>query len=304
MKIDGVILYGPENEGENAPVVKAKPGDTLTVEITLKDRYEIWRNAEDGTMLWWEWYSGEYGWKVYPAGTTATSVTLPGEEVLEESAYLQLNFAVQYKKTAISSVTLNAPVINEGEGYAYDDDEEDCLPYPEVTVPSDAPYKVYYAGWVVPSDDPDELYGMGFCWPEEDATFEKGQDYYIYAYLVATDVYELFDKKAEDTRTLGADGIRLFSVDNPPEITVENGELVAYYIPYDDVSKSETRMIDGPSSAEMVVILKVNIPEEEELPPTSDMDPNPWVWTMVLTISAVLTAAYYEIQDMKRANGK
>ena len=310
--VDGVELDNAEDFDEDSPIVMAKPGVTVSVEVSLKDGYELWYDEEDDAYFRWEYYSleGRYGGSCV-AGSSATQVTLPGEDILADYPLLILFFATDYKLTAIDSVTLNAPVIKEGEGYAYDSEEDDCLPYPEVTVSLDAPYEVIYAGWVVPSDDPDDLYGMGFCWPEDEVTFEKGQDYYIFVELFATDIYDVYGDEtdraegaAEATRAITANGLRLFSVDNPPKITVKNGELVDFYIPYEQ-PKSETRMISGPASGEMLVVLKVHVPEEEEeLPPTSDMNPTPWVWTMVLTLSAVLTALYYEMEDIKRAYNK
>ena len=137
------------------------------------------------------------------------------------------------------------------------------------------------------------MYGLGFKEAYEDVVFEAGKDYYYYVYLVAKDVME-------QGMELGPDGIRLFSVDNPPKINVGHGVEVNHVIPIEVPKNLESRAISGPASAEMLVLAKVSIPKPA--PSTADMNPGPWVWTMVLALGLVFTAVYYEIVDIRRFN--
>ena len=298
VKVNGVDL--------DESTVSAVPGSTVTVEIVLENGYEVWQNSETGEYLWWEFMTDE-GWMDYDAGTSLTSAIVPSEDLLETTNEIELDFAVIPKYTAINSVTLTAPSIAEGEGYAYGEVQEensvyyDYLPIPEVTAPADAPYDVVLAGWAVPSDDPEDMWGLGFDEPEEDVTFEKDQYYYIYAYVLATDFLEVDDPevrrvdKTQSTKALGPDGFRVFSVDNPPQVTIKNGEYVDSVVIYET-----PRAVAGDISAELLVIMKVKI-QDNTMPPTSDMNPAPWVWAMVLAISLAITAIYYEIADIRRA---
>ena len=305
---DGVILSVNVN-GEEIPefgaAVTAAPGETLEVEVELADGYELYQYPEDDSYFWWEYDMtvDNIGWCI--AGTTPTQVTLPGEDLLALTDELTLCFDTQFKLTAITSVSIDAPEIKEGEGYTVEEIQEDeytyyeSSPAPVVTIPDDAPYVAVYAGWAQESDDPDDMYGLGYTDAYEDVVFEKDTDYYLYVYLVAKDIYgEGGPKGAEGTRAIGPDGLRLFSVDNPPEITIKNGELVDYVIPSFGPEKAQTRAISGPASAEMLVLVKVNIPSPA--PSTSDINPSPWVWTMIVALTLVLTTAYYEIEDLRK----
>ena len=301
----GSEVLGVKINGEDLPKsgasIKAAPGATLTVEVILENGFELYQYEDDDSYFWWEYdeTADDIGWCI--AGTTPTQITLPGEDLLALTDELTLCFETEYKLTAINSVTINGPEIKEGEGYTIETIQEDgrtrtvATPPPEVTVPEDAPYVLVYAAWAQPSDDPNDMYGLGFKEAYEDVVFEAGKDYYYYVYLVAKDVME-------QGMELGPDGIRLFSVDNPPKVNVGHGVEVDHIIPYkgEDPRKPESRAISGPASAEMLVLAKVSIPKPA--PSTADMNPVPWVWTMVLALGLVFTAVYYEIVDIRRFN--
>ena len=311
VKINGVDVTDGMDE------FTAAPGSTLDVEVTVRDGFELWMDSDDGSYFWWQ---EDDGYDYYFAGTSATQATLPGEEDLEDSPYIGLWFVVTVKFTAIDSVTINAPIIKEGEGYTVTEHYNEqynytwysTSPAPEVTVPSGVAYEVYHGYeemepvWLVPNDEGKEL--DDFETAETDGVFEKGKYYYFFVCLYASDLDDYWEEiegqergagnAAEPTRALNPAGVRVFSVNYPPNITVKNGELVCselYYVQ----PRNETRAVDGPMSAYMMAVIRVEV-QDEESAPTGDMNVTPWVWTMILTLSAFLTAAYYEIADIRR----
>ena len=311
VKLDGEELSGFSSGIESyffAPEAK------LSVEVTLEEGYEL-GILEDGYYFFWMIGEAE---DFIPAGKTVSEVTVPDAEYLEENTVITLcmrsvSSEVPEEISIIESVTINAPKIKVGDGYTmvehtytYDDDHSqtyyEAEPQPEVTVPEGEPYALEwyedengarhdYAFWIIKDED------GNYYSPDEDVVFEYNTDYYIELYLYATDIEVMLDDDPE--RATNDETFRLFCLNRPPEIIVNNGELVDYEIEFMGVRGEEMRMGYEDFSPYMWVVIKVNIPEPS--PETSDMNPNPWVWTMVLAISVVLTVAYYEIEDIRKA---
>lgn len=308
--VTSVTLGGEElvEFGSEVVPIFAAPGDKMSIKVTLAENYEL-GILEENNYFWWVIGEGE---DYVPAGRTTTEVTLPDAEYLEENTVITLAMRsvtsdIPEPLGVIESVVINAPVIKVGEGYdvvEYTDDYGDIYyiaePGPAVTVPAGEPYaldwyedengeRFEYAYWVV--KDGDDYY-----YPEDAAVFEYDTDYYIEIMLYATDIDDIVPEKAADDMLY-----RFFCLNRPPKITVNNGELVDFEIVGLQGPKGgQTRMDYEDFSPYMWVLIKVNVPSPQS-PDTSDMDPNTWVWTMILSVSAVLTAAYYELKDIRRA---
>ena len=319
--VKSVKLRGEELKpfGAGIESLYAVPGETLKVEVVLEDGYEL-GVIEDNSFFYWmigeneEWVS---------AGNKKDEVILPDVGYQSYNTLITLclrtvSSDIPEDIAVIDSVTINAPKIKVGDGWTmvthtFDvgegvtDSYTRAEPAPAVTVPDGAPYALE---WYIDNDGNrvDDVQWMvkegdNFHYPDEDCTFEYDTDYYIVLYLYATDIDRI--EEVPEERAANSDPYRLFCINRPPTITVNNGELVDYAIfGGGDVARGgETRMTYGDFSPYMGVLIKVNVPSEE-LPPTSDMNPVPWVWTMVLALSVVLTAVYYEMEDIKRTYNK
>ena len=321
-EVIGWYAYGEDEESDAGDLVKSvklngeeigpfgsetsfivKPEAELSVELALEDGYEL------GTLggYFFIWMIGE-GEAFIPAEGTKTKVIAPEEEYMDMNTVITLLFSVVSSEIPedlgiIDSVTLTAPTIKAGDKITmvehtvtYTDGStrtyKEAEPQPEVTVPEGAPYevdwdlydgeKVYASYWMLKDED-------GYYYPDEDFTFEYDTDYFIQVWIRATDAFS-----EEDLETY-----RLFCLNRPPEVTVKNGELVDFYVEPMYIRGAATRMTDNDFSPFLCALIKVSVPSPEPVP-TGDMNVTPWVWTMILTLSAFLTAAYYEMADIRR----
>ena len=313
IKLDGEEIgsFGADIES-----LYAAPGSILKVEVDLEDGYEL-GIIEDNSYFYWMIGEAEY---FVSAGNKKDEVTVPEVKYQDYNALITLCLRTVSSEipegiAVIDSVTINAPKIKVGDGWTivthtydygegYTDTYTSAEPAPVVTVPDGAPYAIEWyvdedgntvddVSWMVKDGD-------DYDYPEEDCTFEYDTDYYIVVYLYATDLERIDDEP--EFRAVSNEIYRLFCLNRPPEITVNNGELVDFMILGGGGPKGEqTRMTYGDFSPYMAVLIKVNVPSEEA-PTTSDMNPTPWVWTMITALGIVFTVLYYEMEDIRRYN--